>query len=166
MLNGLERRVARLEQRIAERAEKPRVCNCRVQTRFHGADCLDAVLTGTSRVCPLHGFRELGFFWWTPRWCALNSEDNQFCPCPPHPWRSFVMNGPRTWEAHAAASGAWAELPPVDYPDLQEDRRRGEVLLAQYSEARQRWVEKTGRQLPSQKELIKLEWERARKHVD
>jgi hypothetical protein len=52
MLNGLEKRLARLEQRIEALTEEPKVCSCRVETRFHGADCLGAVLKGMSRVCP------------------------------------------------------------------------------------------------------------------
>jgi hypothetical protein len=166
MWNGLERRLSRIEQLLAKRTEVPRVCNCRIETRFHSAGCLNAILKGMSRVCPCHGFRELGFFFSTSRWCALNSEDNQFCPCPPHPWRSFLINGPRTWEAHYAARDACDKLPEAEYSNIQEDRRRGGVLLAQYWEERRQWVKKTGRQLPSREELVKLQWKRARKHVD
>jgi hypothetical protein len=98
MWNGLEKRISRLEKRVAERTEKNKVCNCRVETRFHNADCLDAVLKGMSRVCSVHGFRKLGFFFWTSKQYLLQSEDNQFCPCPPHPWRSFLLSeGPHTW---------------------------------------------------------------------
>jgi hypothetical protein len=93
MPNGLEKRLSRLERILTKKTEKPRICNCRVETRFHGADCLDGILKGMSRVCPRHDFRELGFFFRTPKWRGLISEDNQFCPSPSHPWRSFVMNG-------------------------------------------------------------------------
>jgi hypothetical protein len=47
--------------------------------------------------------------------------------------------------------------------NLQEDNRRSDGILAEYWSARQQWVEKSGRELPSQQELVKLEWERARK---
>jgi hypothetical protein len=167
MLNGLEKRLARLEQRIEALTEEPKVCSCRVETRFHGADCLGAVLKGMSRVCPRHGFRELGFFFWTPGWRTLNAEDNQFCPCPPDPWRSFLLSeAPHTWEGHDAAREACGKLSPADHSNIQEDRRRGDALLVQYLEARRQWVEKTGRQLPIREELVKLQRERARKHVD
>jgi hypothetical protein len=166
MSAGLEKRISRLERIAAKKSEKPRICNCRVETRHHGADCLDAILKGMSRVCPRHDFRELGFFFWTPRWRTLISEDNQFCPCPPHPWRSFLLHGPHTWEGNYAAREACNKLPPADHSNLQEDRRRGEALMAQYAEAGQQWVEKTGRQLPSREEIVKLQWKRARKHVD
>jgi hypothetical protein len=76
------------------------------------------------------------------------------------------MNGPHTWEGNYAAREACNKLPPADHSNLQEDRRRGEALLAQYTEAGQQWVEKTGRQLPSREEIVKLQWKRARKHVD
>jgi len=167
MSSALENRISRLERLVQERIEGARVCNCRLETRFHGADCLDALFKRMSRVCPRHGFRVLGFFFWTPKWRTLNSEDNQFCPCPPDPWRAFLLSeGPHTWEGHDAAREAYGKLPPADHYNIQEDRRQGEALLVQYSEARQQWVEKTGRQLPSREELVKLRWERARKHVD
>jgi hypothetical protein len=167
MWNGLEKRLSRLEQRGAERTRKPRVCDCRVETRFHGADCLDEIVNGMARDCPSHGFRELGFFFWTPRWCALIPEDNQFCPCHPHPWRSFLINGPHTWEAHHAAREAWNNVQKDNSMlNLQEDNRRADSIMAKYFGARQHWVEKAGRQLPSREELVKLQWKRARKHVD
>jgi hypothetical protein len=166
MPNGLEKRLSRVERILTKKTEERRVCNCRLETRCHSADCLDAILKGMLRVCPRHGFRKLGSFFWTPKWCALILEDSQFCPCPPHPWRSFVMNGPHTWEGHYAARKASNKLPPADHSNIKEDNRRTEALLAQYSESGQQWVEKTGRQLPSREELVKLQWERARKHVD
>jgi hypothetical protein len=43
MSNGLERRLSRLEHVVAERT-KPQICNCRVETRYHNADCLDGLL--------------------------------------------------------------------------------------------------------------------------
>ena len=95
---------------------------------------------------------------------VLKSEDDQLCPCPPHPWRSFLQNGPHTWEGNYAASEAWAKLPPAGHPNLKEDNRRLEALLEQYSEDRRQWIEKTGRQLPSREEIVKLHWKRA-KHV-
>ena len=92
MSNSLEKRVYRLEQLVAKKNEKPLVCNCRSMTRSHGSNCLDAIMKGTSRVCPFHGFRELGGFMWTPEDSPLLSEDNQFCPCPPNPVRSFLLS--------------------------------------------------------------------------
>ena len=35
-------------------------------------------------------------------------------------------------------------------------------MLAKYGKARQEWVERTGRQLPSPEELKRLQWERVR----
>ena len=95
MSNGLERRLSRLEHVVAEWT-KPRICNCRGETQYHNADCLDRLLKRMPRVCPIHSFRDLGYFMQVP-WCfPLISEDSQFCPCPPDPWRSFVLSkGPQ-----------------------------------------------------------------------
>jgi hypothetical protein len=77
MSAGLEKRISRLERIAAKKSENPRICNCRVETRHHGADCLDAILKGMSRVCSRHDFRELGFFFWTPRIRQLNRAQLQ-----------------------------------------------------------------------------------------
>jgi hypothetical protein len=146
MRNGLENRLSRLEKRVADRTEKPTVCNCRVETRFHNADCLDAILKGIRRVCSVHGFRDLGFFFWTSEQYPLLSEDNQPCPCPPHPWRSFVLSeGPHTWEGHHAVAEAAVQPDPTF--NLQKDNRRSTEILADYYAARQQWVGKSRRQL-------------------
>jgi hypothetical protein len=142
MSNELERKISRLEKRAAEETAGPRVCNCRVITRYHNAECLDALLKCMPLVCPVHGFRELGRFWWTPAWCVRRTragDDNEFCPCPPHPWRWFVRNGPRTWEARDAAVEAWHNLPPDPPSDLQEENRRAETVAERYWAARERW---------------------------
>jgi hypothetical protein len=162
MRNGLEKRLSRLEKHVAERTEKPSVCNCRVETRFHSAVCLNAVLKGMPRVCPVHGFRELGFFWWTPPKSTLRSEDNQFCPCPLHPWRSFVLSaGPHTWDAHNAALEAATEVQRDPILNLHEDNRRSMAIMEEYLAAREEWLDGSGRELPSRAELVKLQWKRA-----
>ena len=103
---------------------------------------------------------------WTARWARLTKGDDKFCPCPPHPWRSFVLSdGPHTWEDRRAADEAWGKLPPEPY-NLQEENRQIDASLAKYCEGRQRWIDTTGRQLPSKEELVKLAWKRAREHVD
>ena len=170
MPNGLVNRVFRLEQQVAERIEEARVCNCRVTTQFHNADCLEAVLKGVSRVCPRHGFRELGFFMEHPIWCPLkprdsaDSDDNKFCPCPPHPWRLYVLSGNHTQEASQAAREANQKLPSVDHSNFHEENRRIDALLEEYLNAQQKWVE-AGGQLATKQELVKLHWKRAREHA-
>ena len=37
MLKELEKKLSRLEKRVAERIQKTEVCNCRVTTNFHNA---------------------------------------------------------------------------------------------------------------------------------
>lgn len=166
MRNGLEKRLSRLEKRVAERTERPSFCICRVSTRFHNAECLDAVLKGTPRVCPVHGFRELGTFWWTPEQYGLRREDNQFCPCRPHSWRSFVLStGPRTWEGSYAAQEASLKDQPDAGFSFEERHRRSEAVMEGYWAARQQWVEKAGRQPPSRQEIVKLGRERVPKFV-
>jgi hypothetical protein len=164
MSTGHEKRLSRLEKRLAERTTKPSTCNCRVETLFHGGCCLDAILKGMSRVCPLHGFRELGVFCWTSKQFTLLSEDNEFCPCPPDPWRSFVLSGNHTWEAQSAARETIRNSPPAENSNFKEDDLRVDEVFARYSEARHRWVDSGGR-LPDREELVKLAWQRARKHA-
>jgi hypothetical protein len=67
MPSELERRMSRIEERLAEKTKKPSICNCRVRTSCHNAECLPAVLKGIPWVCPIHGFRNLGRFWFTPQ---------------------------------------------------------------------------------------------------
>jgi hypothetical protein len=164
MSNGHEKRLSRLEERAAERSKQLAVCNCRVETRCHNAACLGAILKGISRVCPLHGFRVLGFFFWTSKQYLLLPQDNQFCPCPPHPWRSFLSEGPHTWEGHDAAREAYRQLPPTPMLNYKDDKRQADLILEEYSEGRQQAVER-GARLPDRADLVKLKWERARKHV-
>lgn len=172
------KRLSRLEQLAAKRTKEKKVCNCRVETSFHSADCLEAILKGASRVCPRHGFREFGFFMFAACWSTLVREDNQFCPCPPHPWRSFLLSGNHTWEGNRAAQEAERKLHEDDdggfnskedclqsEARFQEDSRRVDAIFAKYREARRQWVKETGRQLPSKEELVKLEWKRA-KHAN
>src|SRR5438270_10331073 len=90
----LDKRISRLEMLL----DPPEPCNCRVETRFHSSNCLASILEKTIRECPTHGFREMGFFFWTPSQYPLADEDNQICPCNPHPWRSLVLGPNRlTW---------------------------------------------------------------------
>jgi hypothetical protein len=163
MSSGIEKRLLRLEHLVAKRTRKPQVCNCRIETRYHNANCLAAILNGMSRVCLAHGFRELGFFFWTAKQYALQSEDNQVCPCPPHPWRSFLLSkGSHTWEGQRAAQEAWNNLADAHQSNIQEENLQTDAMLAKYGKARQEWIERTGRPLPSPQELKRLQWERVR----
>lgn len=164
MTNRLAQRMSRVEREMAQRAKEPIVCNCRLETAFHTGNCLEASLNGAARVCALHGFRAFGFFVFAARQYPLNHEDSQLCPCPPHPWRSFVLNGPRSWEAHNAALDACNKLPPTEF-NFQEDKRKVDDVLAKYEDECQRWVEKTGRQLATPEEIKKLTSKRAHQHA-
>jgi hypothetical protein len=157
MGGALARKTSTLEKRVAERTEKLRICSCRFRTRFHGADCLDAIMKGICRVCPRHGFRNLGYFLYTPKWYPLfstprhyplSSEVDQLCPCPPHPWRSSVPNGPHSREDSTRAWEAWQNLPPTDGTDLEEENRRINLIFTAYVESYLQWVEKKKQQLP------------------
>src|ERR1035438_7340576 len=120
-MHGLERRLSRLEKLMEQRKQKTRICNCRVETRFHGADCLAAILKSTPRVCAVHGFRDLGFFFWQSRQYRLGSGDDQFCPSPPHPWRSWVLGrGPHPTQSDKENS-AESKTHPFNFED---DKRR------------------------------------------
>jgi hypothetical protein len=164
MWSGLEKRLARLEKRVAERIQEAKVCNCRLNTRYHNAECLAALLKGIPRVCPVHGFREIGKFLFTPKWSHLRREDDPYCPCPPHPWRSFVLSeSPHTWEESYAAQAARNKVEPDPILDpqegnrrVQETTRRIDAMWEEYCEACQLWVEKSGRRLPTRQEIVKL----------
>ncbi len=166
MGNAFEKRLSKLEKQAAERKQETKTCNCRVTTPYHSAACLDAVLKGIPRICPVHGFRELGFFLWRPKQYPLASDDDQFCPCPPHPWRSWLLSrGPRVWEEHHAAKQAWSKVELDPMFNLQEDNRRTDAILAEYSADRQRWLDGSGRELPGREELVKLQTKGARQHA-
>jgi hypothetical protein len=165
MSDAVERRISRLEKRVAERFEEPSICNCRLVTKFHNAACLKVVLRQACRVCPVHGFRELGSFFGTASQWPLTPEDNEFCPCPSHPWRSFLLSAPpHTWDQHNEAKNAWSNLQPRYDFDLKEDNCQTEAVLAEYKEARERGIATSRRQLPSHEEIVKQEWKRAREH--
>jgi hypothetical protein len=166
MRNSLEKRLVRLEQLAAKRNEKALLCTCRALTFSHDSSCLAAIMKGVSRVCPSHDFREIGGFGWCAESDPLVPEDNQFCPCRPHPMRSFLLSdGPHTPEGLKAAEEASQGIRRDDFP-YREDSRRSEAIRAKYREDRRQWLQKSGRQLPSLEELRKLEWERKGEHVD
>ncbi len=147
MSNDLKKKISRLEKQATKQTEEAKLCNCRYKTRYHNAECLDALLKRMPLICPVHGFRELGRFWWTASWSLLRTragDDNEFCPCPPHPWRLFVRNGPHTWEARAIAWEAWHKLPEDPRSNLQEENSRAETVAERYWAARERWYASRG----------------------
>ena len=155
----LETRLSKLEQQMAA----PTPCNCRGETRFHNSRCLEIVLEKTVRECPVHGFREMGFFFWTASQYPILDEDNQFCPCAPHAWRSFLLGPkPLTWEGNRAANQAWEDMPKENY-DITTEGIRTDALIEAYHVARNQWIDKTHRRLPSNAELRKQAWKRAGK---
>lgn len=163
MLSALKETISRLEKQAAKRSQETSICNCRVETLFHNASCLDAVLKGISRVCPVHGFRELGFFFWHSKQYRLGPESDQFCPCPPHPWSLWVRGigpDPRTSPQYGRSEAREVRPDPVF---LQEDNRRTGALVEEYLAARDLWLKKSGRGLPTRQELVKLQSQRARR---
>jgi hypothetical protein len=167
MFNKLEKRLSRLEKQADDRTREIGICNCRVETRYHNAACLDAILRGISRVCPVHGFRELGFFFWHSKQYPLGSESDQFCPCPPHPWRLWVLRkGPDPRGSTQFGRSEALEVRPDPAFDLQEDNRRGDALVDEYLTAREAWIRKSGRELPSRQELVKLAMKGARQNAN
>lgn len=156
MSNAFEKRLSRVEALVAKKLEPPKICTCRTDTSFHSAKCLKAVLEGASRECPTHGFRDFGFFIYCSEWCILHISDNQFCPCPEDPVRTFKINGPFTWEARAEAEKAASLLPRRPDYDFQKERDELEHVIAEYEESREQFVRYTGRQLPSRHEILEL----------
>jgi hypothetical protein len=168
MSNGLERRLSRLEHVVAERT-KPRICNCREETQYHDADCLDRLLKRMPRVCPIHSFRDLGSLQRVFLFFPLISGDRQFCPCPPDRWRSFVLGkGPSTIEDKMMAVHVMLVEASLNIPDQSDSHGyclRTEALKAKYWKARQQWIEKTGRQLRGRAELEKESLRRIAKFI-
>jgi len=149
--HDLERRISRLERQI----QPPTPCNCRLVTHFHNAHCLAAILEKTERKCPVHGFREMGFLFQRSCPYPVVDEDNQFCRCPPHPWRSLQLRRDSvTKEDCAAAMQAWHDNPPGPESnfEFQENSDRTKSLFKSYFEERHQWPRETGRQLPSLEE--------------
>ena len=167
MTHAFERRLSRLEALIKRKLERPKICTCRAETRFHRSDCLKAILQGASRDCPTHGFRDFGFFMFAAQWSTLSPEDNQFCPCPEDPWRSFLLDGPRTWEAHNAAREAWRqrESAPDEPlpPDFAEEHAALDHVIGEYEHSKQQRMEQTGRQVPNRDEILGIHRKLARK---
>lgn len=162
-LTELKKKISRLEKQAAEETRETAICHCRVETLYHNAACLDAVLKGISRVCPVHGFRELGFFCWHSKQYPLGSESDQFCPCPPHPWRLWVQRkGPDPRSSPQFGRSEALEVQPDPAFDLQADNRRIDALVDEDSAARAAWIKKSGRELPSRQELVKLAMKRGR----
>jgi hypothetical protein len=166
MSHAFEKRLSRLEALISTKLELPKICNCRTDTRFHSPNCLKAILQGASRVCPTHGFRDFGFFMFAATWSALKPEDFPFCPCPEDPWRSFVLNGPRTWEAHNAAREACRQREsepeePLPSRDLAQEHAALDLVIGEYEQSKHQWMEQTRRQLPNRDEIPTMH----RKHV-
>ncbi len=161
MIKALGHRLSRLERQLADRGKCVAVCTCRVTTSFHDPDCLDAILKAMPRCCPVHGFRELGFFFWRPGWVLLENGDNDFCPCPPHPWRTFLQHGfppNQVWEERRKAEESWNHYEdPVR--NIEEDNRRTDGIVDTYLAARREWLV-SGRELPTAKEIKAMLWKR------
>ena len=155
-MSGLASRLSKIEKRFGINTVGPVICICRVTTRFHNAKCFNTLLEKLERVCPIHGFRELGFFLFTASWYRLRFEDNQFCPCQPDPWRSFVLNGPHTWEARAKARADLSTWEPHDELSFNEEKSQFEAVVEKFYDARQRYYESSQRQPPSQREIVRL----------
>jgi hypothetical protein len=163
----LERRLSRLEAYALRTTEKPLVCNCREATRFHNSACLYELLKKMPRVCPVHGFRELGFFLWVPPEVRLIPDDSQFCPCFANPWRAFFEGpGPHTLEGLHAVVDALRKRPEAYPPDLEEDYRQAATLMDEYDAAFQLWIRKSSQKSVSGRERAKAQRQAVRKHEE
>ena len=178
MSRGREKRLSRIEQCAADRTEKPLICNCRESTRYHNSVCLEHLLKRIPRVCPVHGFRDLGFFLWVvfPQGRILQ-EDRQFCPCVANPWSAFIRGtGPHTLEGLYAVREAFCKETLPGYADFDDDGVVEEIdremkweeenadfhramgLLNEYDKAFKQWLWKTGQvRFVSKRELARFE---------
>ena len=87
-------------------------------------------------------FRDFGFFIYCSKWCTLQGDDDQFCPCPEDLWRSFVLNGPRTQESANAVQREICKQslmkPDEELTDEQfeENKKQVEIVISAYEQAR------------------------------
>lgn len=163
MSNGLEKRLSRLEHIVVE-TTKPRICNCREETQYHNADCLDRLLKRMPRVCPIHSFRDLGSLKQVCSSSPLISGDSRFCPCPPHPWRSFILSkGPHTKEERLEAIYASLKIPRPRSVQFSLRHLPGTRPAVQVLGSSPAVDQKKGWQLPSLDELKNLSHDRKRK---
>jgi hypothetical protein len=165
MMSGLAKRILRLEKLAAKRTEEPKLCNCKLRTLYHTADCLEATLKRVSPICPLHGFRQFLNFWGVPvddllmgGTACLSWDANEYCWCPPRPPQvaiTFDPNAPEdTWEVPSPEEVFNRE--EESRRVHEEESRRLDAIIAKYRQDREDWVKKTGRRLPSLEELKKL----------
>src|SRR5271168_5283958 len=112
-MRSIEKRILRQEKLVAKKIQAAKICNCRsMRTSYHNAECLEAILRNIPWLCPVHGIRNLARFWFVASWVPLRyregGDDNRFCPCPPHPWRTHVCKGLYR-RGHRTNDERWAE---------------------------------------------------------
>lgn len=169
MLNAFGNRLSRVEGLLARKLESPKICNCRIDTSYHSAECLKTIFEGASRECPTHGFRDFGFFIYCAKWCTLQDQDDQFCPCAADSWRSFVLNGPLTQEAaESVKRGEYAQQVSKPYQNsapssFEQEKEQVDLVIAQYEESKEEFVKATGRQLPDRDAILTVHGKLARK---
>jgi hypothetical protein len=162
------RLISRLEKQAAEKLEDPLLCTCELMTRYHNARCLEALLKGKSRFCPVHDFRWFRMFFESspqhplggPPQHPLVGESDKFCPCPPHPYRDFQLKR-AFFPNREAAMEAWHNH-PKEITNFEEERRLVDKLISGYHNEAGQWMKTTGRKLPSLEGLRKIESKRGK----
>jgi hypothetical protein len=183
-IQNVKKGILQRQKLAAKKKQAAKICNCRsTNTTFHNAECLEAVLMHIPWLCPVHGVRQLCRFVEIASQNLLRyrgggadsgylagGDDNQFCPCPPHPWRTHVWKGlyrtdrrtdAERWAESDAAQKAWANLPrkPVISPEewkrqREEKNRRVHAVIERYVEAVQQFND-SGRKSPDPREIFR-----------
>jgi hypothetical protein len=185
-------RVAFLEAAIStleERVFAP-ICNCRIATAFHNADCLQAILKAQCIPCPAHGFRFLGIFFPVQPTEPVLPSDRRFCRCisvdqsdTKNSWESDFESSKRDCRVQTRLVRQYLELPGTKYrmefahaailsnarteengrPDLRSftpEALEALELALDYHRKREKWMADAGQPLPTSLEILKLQHSR------
>jgi hypothetical protein len=174
---SLEDKISTLEKRVLAP-----LCNCRIATPFHNADCLQTILKAQCIPCQAHRFRTLGIFVPVPMAEPLLHSDRQFCSCRPidhsgprssfeyAPWPSEAKTqlvlirtrvlalgrNPGCPYAAIVATVRRKENGDIDQENLPSDTLLSFGLALDYYRQREKWMADTGQQLPKWLNILKL----------
>jgi hypothetical protein len=128
----LKQKVSRLENLMHQYSATVVLseCTCRGtggscgNTMYHTNDELEVILYVP---CPVHGLRDPGPIWFRGRPYPLARPDWDYCTCPPHPWRDFVMGKrPRPTQEEIEQ---YSKEKRVLKRSFQEEKKRTEEIL-------------------------------------
>jgi hypothetical protein len=180
-LSSLRAMISQLEVRILAP-----ICNCRIATSFHNAECLSAIIEAQSVPCLAHEFRTLGVFVRVLPKEPVLASDRQFCCCPPI-WEPEIGDVSSTGQPpHSELRTQFAllrsylnkpgakcvlERPEAssltelrtgvharpDHDSLLLDGKRAFGVAFGYNRLREKWQKETGQTLPTWLSILRLQ---------